>query len=106
MPLGSQSRRGGVPCPTTSPHRLALAHDVDEPSPIEAVLDAIPPLLRGWLHLVCFFLSLPAGLLVIATAHTPLARKAAIVYAIGVSALFGVSALYHRRVWSVLLGPG
>ena len=30
---------------------------------------------------------------------------AAIVYAIGVSALFGVSALYHRRVWSAAARP-
>ncbi len=76
-----------------------------EPGPIGVVLDAIPPLLRGWLHLICFFLSMPAGLVVIASAHTPLARTAAIIYAIGVSALFGVSALYHRREWSAAARP-
>jgi hemolysin III len=79
--------------------------DEHEPDPIEVVLDAVPPLLRGWLHLVCFVISVPAGLLVVTSAHTPVARTAAIIYAIGVSALFGVSALYHRRVWSVAARP-
>ncbi|MEA2704701.1 MAG: hemolysin [Actinomycetota bacterium] len=77
----------------------------DEPSPAQVVVDAITPVLRGWLHLVCFFLSIPAGMLVIASAHTPLARTSAVIYAIGVSALFGVSALYHRREWSVTARP-
>lgn len=69
------------------------------------MVDAVVPLLRGWLHLVCFFLSLPAGLMVVASAHSPLARVAAIAYAIGLSALFGVSAAYHRWRWSVTARP-
>ena len=75
----------------------------DEEAP--AVVEAVAPLLRGWLHLVCFFLSFPAGLLVIAGADPTRARVAAVVYAIGVSALFGVSATYHRRVWSATARP-
>jgi len=77
----------------------------DEPSAVAAVVEAVVPLLRGWLHLVCFFLSFPAGLLVVASAHSSRARVAAIVYAIGLSTLFGVSALYHRRRWSATARP-
>jgi len=62
--------------------------------------DPIAPYLRGWLHLVCFFLSLPAGLVVIASADSARARVAGVVYAIGMTAMFGVSAAYHRRRWS------
>ena len=65
------------------------------------MVEAVVPLLRGWLHLVCFFLSLPAGVVVVASAQSERARVAAVVYAIGLSALFGVSAAYHRRHWSV-----
>lgn len=62
--------------------------------------DPIPPLLRGWLHLVCFFLSVPAGGAVIAAGSSGRARLAAVVYAIGMTAMFGVSAAYHRGRWS------
>jgi predicted membrane channel-forming protein YqfA (hemolysin III family) len=46
---------------------------------------------------VCFVLSVPAGVVVIAGAPTGRARLAGVVYAIGMTAMFGVSALYHRR---------
>ena len=58
------------------------------------------PLLRGWLHLVCFFLAIPAGVAVVAMADDPGVRVAAIVYAVGLVALFGVSGSYHRGRWS------
>jgi hemolysin III len=58
------------------------------------------PLLRGWLHLVCFFLAIPAGLAVIALADPGKARWGAAVYALGLVALFGVSGFYHRGRWS------
>jgi hemolysin III len=58
------------------------------------------PLLRGWLHLVCFFLAIPAGVLVVALANSPRARLGAAVYAMGLIALFGVSGAYHRGPWS------
>lgn len=77
----------------------------DETTPGQAVVDVVIPLLRGWLHQVCFFLSLPAGLVVVANAHSPRARMAAIVYAIGLSTLFAVSATYHRRQWSLTARP-
>jgi hemolysin III len=77
----------------------------DLPPAALAVVEAVTPLLRGWLHLVCFFLSLPAGLLVIISAGSSRARAAAVVYAIGLTALFGVSAAYHRGQWSATTRP-
>jgi hemolysin III len=71
------------------------AHDATE-----AVAEPTKPLLRGWLHLVCFFLAIPAGVLVIALAGSPRARLGAAVYAAGLVALFGVSGAYHRGPWS------
>ncbi len=70
------------------------------PAPDAASPEPLPPYLRGWLHLVCFVLSVPAGAVVIAGAPTGRARLAGVVYAIGMAAMFGVSALYHRRTWS------
>lgn len=60
----------------------------------------LPPLLRGWVHLVFFFLSLPAAVFVVASAGSTRARVGATVYAVGLCALFGVSAIYHRLRWS------
>ncbi len=62
--------------------------------------DQLPPHLRGWLHLVCFFLSVPAGAVVILSGGSSRARLAALVYAAGMTAMFGVSAAYHRGRWS------
>jgi hemolysin III len=61
------------------------------------------PLLRGWLHLVCFFLAIPAGVLVVLGADSARARWGALVYAIGLVALFGVSGTYHRGRWSTAM---
>ena len=66
---------------------------VDEASPGK-------PLLRGWLHLLCFFFAVPVGIWLVVEAPTTLARVAAIVYGIGLCALFGVSGTYHRGRWS------
>ena len=69
--------------------------------PADVPGDPLPPHLRGWLHLICFVLSLPAGALVIAGGSSGRARLAGVVYAMGMTAMFGVSALYHRRKWSL-----
>lgn len=58
------------------------------------------PLLRGWMHLVCFFLAIPAGIAVVAVARGLEARIGAAVYAVGLVALFGVSGAYHRGRWT------
>jgi hemolysin III len=70
--------------------------------PVPASLDVAPakPVLRGWMHLVCFFLAIPAGVTIVALAQSPRGRVAALVYATGLVALFGVSGSYHRLNWS------
>lgn len=57
------------------------------------------PRLRGVSHQWAFFVSLflGAGLILLATGAE--ARLAAGIYALSLSALFGVSALYHRVTW-------
>ena len=58
------------------------------------------PVLRGWLHLVWFGMSVVIGALLLARAHGATRITAATIYAASTSALFGVSALYHRGNWS------
>jgi hemolysin III len=58
------------------------------------------PKLRGWFHEVGFFLSLPAGIALVMFARDAGARVTALVYAASLTALFGVSAAYHRITWS------
>ena len=58
------------------------------------------PVLRGWLHLVCFWVSLAAGALLVARAQGRAQVTSSAVYAASLSALFGTSALYHRGTWS------
>jgi hemolysin III len=58
------------------------------------------PVMRGWLHLLWFAGSLVISTFLLAQAHGQ-ARVASIaVYAASVSALFGVSALYHCGTWN------
>jgi hemolysin III len=54
------------------------------------------PLWRGRLHQIAFFLTLPAGLYLLAEAHTTPARIAVAVYWASLAGLFGASASYHR----------
>jgi hemolysin III len=58
------------------------------------------PLLRGWLHVACFFLAVPIVGAIISSATSATARLAAVVYGAGIVALFGVSGSYHRGRWS------
>ena len=57
------------------------------------------PVLRGWLHLVCFLASLAGGVLLLTRAANGSQVAAVIVYSASLSALFGTSALYHRGAW-------
>jgi hemolysin III len=68
-------------------------------APSTVVDTDVKPLLRGWLHLVCFFLAVPVAIWVIGGAESPKATVGAAVYAVGLVALFGVSGLYHRGHW-------
>ena len=58
------------------------------------------PALRGWLHLLWFEASLVLGTLLVARAHGAVRITALAIYAVSVSAMFGISALYHRGNWS------
>jgi hemolysin III len=58
------------------------------------------PILRGWLHLLWFAASLVLGPLLVARAHGATRITALTVYAVSVSGLFGISALYHRGNWT------
>jgi hemolysin III len=60
----------------------------------------VKPALRGWLHLVWFGASLVLGTLLVARAHGAVRVTALAIYAASVSALFGISALYHRGTWT------
>jgi hemolysin III len=76
------------------------------PLPSGALYDArrrlyyAKPALRGWLHLFWFGASLLAGPLLVIRGHGAWPVTALVVYAVSVSGLFGISALYHRGTWS------
>ncbi len=57
------------------------------------------PRLRGVSHEWAFFVSLGAGGALVIAAPTPRATLAVAIYAASLSALLGVSALYHRVNW-------
>jgi hemolysin III len=58
------------------------------------------PVLRGWLHLIWFGASLVLGTLLLVRVHGAARITAIAIYAASMSALFGVSALYHRGTWT------
>jgi hemolysin III len=58
------------------------------------------PRLRGRLHQVAFFMSIPAGIVLVALAGGARARAAAAVFAVCMTGLYGISAAYHRGSWS------
>jgi hemolysin III len=78
---------------TTTPAR-------SEQGPLETVVAAVKPHLRGWLHAGMVPLALAAGIVLIALAPTPTARIAAAVFSVTAWMLFGTSAVYHRGNWS------
>jgi hemolysin III len=55
-------------------------------------------MLRGVSHAVAFWLALVAALLLVIVAPAP-ARAPALVYGVGLCALFAISGLYHRWRW-------
>ena len=68
----------------------------------EAAAEAIAkvkPRLRGVSHEYAFFVSLALGALLVSLAEGAGARASVAIYAASLSALFGVSALYHRVNW-------
>jgi hemolysin III len=64
-------------------------------------LPAMPkPRLRGRLHQWAFFVSIPAGIALVAVARGAEARVSAAIFTASLTALYGVSAAYHRGQWS------
>ncbi len=62
---------------------------------------AIPtPRLRGRIHQVAFFVSIPLGVGLVVLASGAAATAVAIVYSVSLTAVFGASAAYHRGRWS------
>jgi hemolysin III len=59
-----------------------------------------PPRLRGRLHQVAFFASIPAGVALVVAARSWPARVGVLVYALSLTAMFGTSAALHRLRWS------
>jgi hemolysin III len=60
---------------------------------------AAKPRLRGVLHEIAFFVSLVSGGALIVAAPTAGSAAVVAVYAVSISMLFGVSALFHRHQW-------
>ena len=58
------------------------------------------PRLRGRLHQIAFFASIPGGVAIISVAASAASRIGATVYAVSLSGMYGASALYHRLKWS------
>ena len=58
------------------------------------------PKYRGVLHSYCFFISIPAGILLVATAPSATGKFASFAFAFGISAMLGISALFHRTDFS------
>lgn len=65
-----------------------------------AVLDAVKPRLRGWIHAGMAPLVLAAGIVLVALSPTSTARVANVVFWLSALMLFGTSAVYHRGRWS------
>jgi hemolysin III len=66
-------------------------------------VDLDKPRMRGWLHAYAFFVAVACGAVLVSLAA---ARPGLVpvlsctIYAVTTCGLFGVSALYHRRVWT------
>jgi len=64
--------------------------------------DLLPPKprLRGRIHQVAFFVSVPAGVVLVLLAEGPAATAVAAIYAVSLTAVFCSSAAYHTGAWS------
>jgi hemolysin III len=63
------------------------------------VAPGVKPRLRGVWHQYAFVVSLVVGALLVTAAPGALERASSAVFAGAVAAMFGISALYHRRHW-------
>jgi hemolysin III len=67
---------------------------------VPTALENARPRLRGVIHHYAFFASLAAGGVLVASAPAGRRFWATVIYAASLSALLGVSALYHRITWT------
>jgi hemolysin III len=89
-------------------HETAMDSAPAAPRPLvaDALYDArrgvyyTKPVLRGWLHLIWFGASLVLGTLLLVRVHGSARITAIAIYVASVSALFGISALYHCGNWT------
>jgi hemolysin III len=58
------------------------------------------PLLRGWLHALCFIAAVVVGVVLVSSLRGAGSIAAGSAYALSVAGLFGISALYHCGRWS------
>jgi hemolysin III len=63
--------------------------------------EKVKPKLRGVSHQVAFFVALTAGVVLVALAPGKREAWAAFVYAVSLAGMYGISALYHRRWWTL-----
>ncbi len=71
---------------------------MSEPEPAGLVPE-LKPSLRGLSHAAAFVASLPLGLFLVLDAETGKGLAAAIIFAVSVATMFGISALYHCFHW-------
>ena len=100
----------GIPAQAAKARRHGTAMDSAPVAPRPPVADALydarrgvyytKPVLRGWLHLIWFEISVVFGTLLLVRMHGSARITAIAIYAASVSALFGISALYHRGNWT------
>jgi len=65
----------------------------------DAIIDAVKPRLRGWIHAGTAPLALVAGIVLVALAPAGAATVSTAAFAVTAVLLFGTSAVYHRGTW-------
>jgi len=79
---------------------MGMHSTTPDPGPVEELVAAVKPRLRGWLHAGTFPVALVAGLVLTVLAPEGRARIGALVFTVTAALLFGTSAVYHRGTWS------
>lgn len=75
-------------------------HNQTKPKPLDQTTLLLKPRWRGISHQIAFFVSIATGVLLIVSTSTLNEAVAAAIFAVSITILFGVSALYHRVQWS------
>ncbi len=84
---------------TTGPGTTRVDSDDSDDDDDEATDGLVKPRLRGVLHEIAFFVSLVSGAWLVWDAPTASSKLICLIYAIAISLLFCVSALFHRHTW-------